>query len=129
VLLDVVAFLHGNFKEIIYMECLDGLIYTGDKVVVLNKSMYGLVHAARQFFLKFKTLFEAAEFKHSEAEPFLCYKAVDNYFVLLVVHVDDCYVVGTPDSIKQVIRDIEAAGLKLKSEYNTKDYHSSEIKF
>jgi hypothetical protein len=54
---------------------------------------------------------------------------VDNYFVLLVVHVDDCYVVGKLDSIQQVIRDIEAAGLKLKSEYNTKDYLNCEIKF
>jgi hypothetical protein len=44
VLLDVeLAFLHGGLKEIIYMECPDGLIYTGDKVVVLNKSMNGLV--------------------------------------------------------------------------------------
>jgi Reverse transcriptase (RNA-dependent DNA polymerase) len=51
VLLDVdVAFLHGDLKETIYMECSDGLVYTGDKVVVLSKSMYGLVQAARQFF-------------------------------------------------------------------------------
>jgi Reverse transcriptase (RNA-dependent DNA polymerase) len=50
VFLDVeVAFLHGELKEIIYMECPDGVAYTGDKVVVLNKSMYGLVQAARQF--------------------------------------------------------------------------------
>jgi NAD(P)H-flavin reductase len=81
-----------------------------------------------RFFLKFKTVLEAAGFKQSEAEPCLFFKAVENYFVLLVVHVDDCYVVGKLDSIQQVIRDIEAAGLKLKSEYNTKDYLSCEIK-
>jgi NAD(P)H-flavin reductase len=90
--------------------------------------MYGLVQAARQFFLKFKTVLEAAGFKQSKAEPCLFYKVVD-YLVLLVVHVDDCYVVGKLDSIQQVIRDIEEAGLKLKSEYNTKDYLSCKIKF
>jgi hypothetical protein len=72
---------------------------------------------------------EEAGFKQSKAEPCLFYKAVDNYFVLLVVHVDDCYVVEKPVSIQQVIQDIEASGLKLKSEYNTKDYLSCEIKF
>jgi Reverse transcriptase (RNA-dependent DNA polymerase) len=56
-------------RDYIYMECPDGLISTGDKVVVLNKSMYGLVQAARQLFLKFKTVLEAAEFKQSKAEP------------------------------------------------------------
>jgi Reverse transcriptase (RNA-dependent DNA polymerase) len=61
VLLDVeVAFLHGKLKEVIYMECPDGLVYTGDKLVFLNKSMYGLVQAARQFFLNFKNLLELA---------------------------------------------------------------------
>jgi Reverse transcriptase (RNA-dependent DNA polymerase) len=61
VLLDVeVAFLHGDLNEIIYMECPDGVAYTGDKVVVLNKSMYGFVQAARQFFLKFKAVLEKA---------------------------------------------------------------------
>jgi hypothetical protein len=42
--------------------------------------------------------------------------------------VDDCYVVGKPESIQQVVRKIEAAGLKIKTEYNTKDYLSCEIK-
>jgi NAD(P)H-flavin reductase len=129
VLLDVeVAFLHGDLKEIIYMECPDVIVYTGEKVVVLNKSMYGLVQAARQFFLKFKTVLEKAGFKQSDAEPCLFFKAVEDYYVLLVLHVDDCYVLGKPDSIQQVVRDIEAAGLKIKTEYSTKDYLSCEIK-
>jgi hypothetical protein len=42
--------------------------------------------------------------------------------------VDDCYIVGKLESIQQVVRDIEAAGLKIKTEYNTKDYLSCEIK-
>jgi NAD(P)H-flavin reductase len=96
--------------------------------VVLNKSMYGLVPAARQFFLKFKAVLEKAGFKQSDAEPCFFFKAVEDYYVLLVVHVDDCYVVGKPESIQQVVRDIEAAGLKIKTKYNTKDYLSCKIK-
>jgi hypothetical protein len=48
-----------------------------------------LIQAARQIFLKFKNVLEVAGFKQSEAEPCLFYKAVENCFVLLVVHVDD----------------------------------------
>jgi hypothetical protein len=68
--------------------------------------MYSLVQAARQFFLKFKTVLEKAGFKQSDAEPCLFFKAVEDYFVLLVLHVDDCYVVGKLDSIQQVVWDI-----------------------
>jgi hypothetical protein len=42
--------------------------------------------------------------------------------ILMAIHVDDCFVIGKPESIKQVVKDIEAQGLKLKTEFNTKDY-------
>jgi Reverse transcriptase (RNA-dependent DNA polymerase) len=96
--------------------------------VELNKSMYGLVLAEKQFFLKFKTVLEKAGFKENDAEPCLFFKTVEDYYVLLVVDVYDCYVVGKPDSIQQVVWDIKAAGLKIKTECNTKDYLSCEIK-
>jgi hypothetical protein len=76
--------------------------------------MYSLIQAARQIFLKFKNVLEVAGFKQSEAEPCLCYKAVESYFVLVVVHIDDCYIICKPDLIQQVICDIEAVGLKLQ---------------
>jgi Reverse transcriptase (RNA-dependent DNA polymerase) len=53
-LLDVeVAFLNGELEEKIYMECPEGIVRHKDDVEELLKSMYGLVQAARQFFLKF----------------------------------------------------------------------------
>jgi hypothetical protein len=50
--------------------------------------------------------------------------AVGDFFIL---HMDDCCVVGKLDSIQQVVWDIEAAGLKIKNEYNTKDNLPCEI--
>jgi hypothetical protein len=38
-------------------------------------------------------------------------------------------VIGKPETIKQVVRDIKKEGLKLKVEFNTKDYLSCEILF
>jgi Reverse transcriptase (RNA-dependent DNA polymerase) len=49
-LLDVeVAFLNGELEEKIYMECPEGMVRQKNDVVLLLKSMYGLVQAARQF--------------------------------------------------------------------------------
>jgi hypothetical protein len=38
-------------------------------------------------------------------------------------------VIGKIDTINQAVKDIESKGLKLKAEYNTKDYLSCEILF
>jgi Reverse transcriptase (RNA-dependent DNA polymerase) len=56
VFIDVeVAFLNGNLDEIVYTECPDGIVREADEVVQLNRSIYGLVQVAWQFFLKFKS--------------------------------------------------------------------------
>ena len=53
------AFLYGDLEEEIYMEIPEGLNefgkekYDGDACFVLEKAMYGLVQAARQFYKKF----------------------------------------------------------------------------
>jgi hypothetical protein len=41
--------------------------------------------------------------------------------IMMAIHVDDCYVIGKIDTINQAV--------KLKVEYNTKDYLSCEILF
>jgi NAD(P)H-flavin reductase len=50
------------------------------------------------------------------------YEIVKDHMLLTVIHVDDCYVIGKLEFIKQAIKDTEAQGLKLKTEFNTKDY-------
>jgi hypothetical protein len=62
-------------------------------------------------------------------EPCLFYKKVKDHMVLMAINVNDCYVIGKLESIKQVAKDIEAQGLKLKTYFNTKDYLSCEILF
>ena len=48
------AFLHGELEEDIYMESPDGLGHNKDvDCVKLERSMYGLVQGARQYFTKF----------------------------------------------------------------------------
>jgi Reverse transcriptase (RNA-dependent DNA polymerase) len=69
VLIDVeVAFFNGNLDEVICMECPKGLVRQEDAVVLLNKSMYGLIQAARQFFLKFCKILEKVGFTQSQSQ-------------------------------------------------------------
>jgi Reverse transcriptase (RNA-dependent DNA polymerase) len=77
--------------------------------------MYGLVQAAKQFFLKFFKILKAVGFKQSMSEPCFFYKKVTDHMILMAIHVDDCYVIGKPETIKQVVKDIEAQSLKLKT--------------
>ena len=50
VLIDVeTAFLYGNLDEPIYLKCPDGMELPKDEVLKLEKSIYGLVQAARQW--------------------------------------------------------------------------------
>jgi Reverse transcriptase (RNA-dependent DNA polymerase) len=124
-----VAFLNGELEEKIYMECPEGIVHQQDDIVVLLKSMYGLVQAARQFFLKFGKILKKVGFEQNRLEPCLFHKRVGDHMVLVSIHVDDCYVIGKPESIEQVVKDIENEGLKLKVEFNTKDYQSCKIMF
>jgi Reverse transcriptase (RNA-dependent DNA polymerase) len=118
-----------DLDEIIYMECPDGIIREADEVGRLNKSIYGLVQAAQQFFGKFKSILISVGFIQCKAEPCLFFKTVNGVMIMMAVHVDDCYVIGKIDTINQTVKDIESKGLKLKVEYNTKDYLSCEILF
>ncbi len=129
-LLDIeVAFLNGDLEEEIYMECPKGIDAKADEALLLLKSMYGLVQAARQFFLKFTQILKKVGFTQSQAETCLFYKKMKLKVIVMIIHVDDCYVIGDVESIEDVVKDIEKEGLKIKVNYDTSDFLSFEIMF
>jgi Reverse transcriptase (RNA-dependent DNA polymerase) len=96
-LLDVeVAFLNGELDEKIYMECPEGMVRQKNDVVPLLKPMYGLVQAARQFFVNFCKILKKVGFEPNKSEPCFFHKKVGDHMVLMAIHVDDCYVIGKP---------------------------------
>jgi Reverse transcriptase (RNA-dependent DNA polymerase) len=53
-ILDVeVAFLNGDLEETNYMQSPEEIECKDDETLLQRKSIYGLVQAARQFFIKF----------------------------------------------------------------------------
>ncbi len=128
VIIDVeTAFLHGDLSEEIYMYAPKGANLKSDECVKLDKALYGLVQAARQFYLKFAKVLEKIGFKQSYAEPCLFFRNTKNGKIIMIIHIDDCYVIGNSITIQEVIEDLEKRGLKLKVSHQASDYLSCDI--
>ena len=106
------AFLYGDLDEEIYMELPElydkYLAEKGKKgyshdthCVLLKKSIYGLVQAARQWWKKFKEKLDKLGYKPSAADPCLFVKQDSEKISLIFVYVDDGGILGT----KAVIQD------------------------
>jgi hypothetical protein len=127
-ILDVeTAFLHGELQEEIFMQSPKGTNIRKDECVKLDKALYGLVQAARQFYKKFSETLIKLQFKVSYADPCLFLRVNQKGMVIIIIHVDDCYTVGHAGAIQSVIKEIESNGLKLKVSDDATDYLSCNI--
>jgi hypothetical protein len=124
-----VAFLNGDLEELIYMNTPPGVEADDDECVLLQKSLYGLVQSARQFFKKFSAVLRQLGMTQSNIEPCVFHQETHLGILIVAVYVDDCYVIGTDASLQKFIVDIQAAGFKIKIEDKPTDYLSCEIKF
>lgn len=83
------AFLNGELEEEIYMECPPGFSKSVREVWRLNKSLYGLKQAGREWYKKVKAEFEALGFTRSNADHGVFYKNDDGKLVIIAIYVDD----------------------------------------
>ena len=82
------AFLHGNLKEEIYMKPPKGFAVT-DKVLKLNKSLYGLKQAARVWNQAMNDCLIKLNFKQSKNDNCLYVNHIYTDTCYLIIHVDD----------------------------------------
>ncbi len=93
------AFLYGNLEEEIYMKCPDGLSEVDntdeDDCLLLNKSIYGLVQAARQWWKMFvEYLTKELGFQKSYVDPCLLILIEEEGKLYFCIYVDDALLVG-----------------------------------
>jgi hypothetical protein len=128
------AFLHGILEEEIYMKIPDGYtdevprITVEDNCLLLKKAIYGIVQAARLFFLRLTRDLKKIGFRDSGVDPCLLYRKDENGICIVLIYVDDNYVCGSDKAIQSVEDGLKAAGYNLKIE-DANDYLGCEIKF
>jgi hypothetical protein len=125
------AFLHGNLAkdEEIYMECPPGMNEKGNKILILKKTIYGLVQAAKAFYKKLCKVLRKIGFTGGYADPCLLSKKGKKGTVHVALYVDDCYCCGDLPEIECVIEDLKKNGFTLKIEKEMTDYLSCRIEF
>jgi hypothetical protein len=131
VIVDVeTAFLHGDLEEEIYMDCPEGLDHEPDECLLLQKTIYGLVQSARQFYKKLvHTLRNKLNFKGGYADPCLLTRRCDKGIMYIALYVDDCFCCGHKEAIQDTVKQIQEAGFSVTIENEMTDYLSCEILF
>ncbi|KAK1416343.1 hypothetical protein QVD17_32133 [Tagetes erecta] len=113
------AFLHGDLEEEVYMKIPQGFGNKDDtRVCKLNKSIYGLKQASRNWYLKFTKSLVDLGYQQSKADHSLFIYKNDGAFVAALIYVDDVIIVG--NSTKQ----IQQTKAHLDKEFNIKDLGS-----
>ncbi|CAL1401464.1 unnamed protein product [Linum trigynum] len=105
------AFLHGDLKKTIYMECPPGYD-KGEKDVIckLRKSLYSLKQASRAWFDKFHGFILQTGFTQSTSDPSMLLCNTVHGIVVLLFYVDDMIVTGSDkDGIKELTQSLHSA--------------------
>ena len=130
-LIDVeTAFLNGDLTNDIYMDCPEEMKNVNNSVncLKLEKCIYGLVQAARQFFRKLKEVLVKLGFETSKVDPCLLIKKDEKRVIFVGLYVDDCLCVGSKKQIENLKSRIQGS-FAIKIDDDVKDYLSCELDF
>jgi hypothetical protein len=95
------AFLHGDLSEEVFTQLPPGFGRKGEtRVCKLNKSLYGLKQASRQWYAKLSSTLVIAGYKQSKADYSLFVRTHKDGITIVLVYVDDIIVVG--NNLKQI---------------------------
>lgn len=83
------AFLHGDLNEEIYMDVPEGVKAKKGQVCRLQKSLYGLKQASRQWNSKFNSFLKTFNFVQSNADSCVYKGCFKNTSLFLALYVDD----------------------------------------
>ncbi|PKU84061.1 Retrovirus-related Pol polyprotein from transposon TNT 1-94 [Dendrobium catenatum] len=111
------AFLHGILTDTVYMTQPRGFVDQNypNYVCRLQKAIYGLRQAPRQWYTTFTQFLLTIGFKYSQADPSLLTYTQNQTRIFLLVYVDDILVTGNNNAA------ISTVLTKLQSQFNMKN--------
>ena len=126
------AFLNGDLEHEIYMKIPEGydeVINPGvdkEDCLILQKAIYGLVQAARQFWKKIVDKMQEGGFKLSEADPCMLYKEDENGVCIIIIYIDDMLIIGKEEAIDDAIKVLQGH-FQVKDPTSLEDYLGVQI--
>nr|XP_016466549.1 PREDICTED: uncharacterized mitochondrial protein AtMg00810-like [Nicotiana tabacum] len=109
------AFLHGNLHEEVYMKLPQGLAVSSLELVCkLNKFLYGLKQASRQWYAKLTEALYSRGYIHSMYDYPLFYKRTSDRVVFVGVYVDDVLLTGNDLTEIQMLKTFLYDQFKIK---------------
>lgn len=92
------AFLNGHLNEEVFMKVPDGFqINDENKVLKLNKAIYGLKQSSRAWNDKVNNVLMELGYKRSKYEPCVFIKQEDNRYTIVTLYVDDFFIFSNSD--------------------------------
>ncbi|XP_019229309.1 PREDICTED: uncharacterized protein LOC109210365 [Nicotiana attenuata] len=88
-------YIHGDLHEEVYMQAPPGLVHSPRLVCKLNKSLYGLKQASRQWYDKLTEVLYSRGYTHSMHDYSLFYRKQASYIVFVAVYVNDVLLTET----------------------------------
>ena len=107
------AFLNGDLEHEFYMNISEGYDEVISKDVdkedclILQKAIYGLVQATRQFWKKIMDKMQGGGFQLSEADPCILYKEHEKGVCSIIIYIDDMLIIGKEETIDAVIKVLQ----------------------
>ena len=126
------GFLNGDLEHEIYMKIPEGYDEVISKDVdkedclILQKAIYGLVQAARQFWKKIVDKMQRGGFQLSEADPWMLYKEDEKGVCIIIIYIDDMLIIGKEEAIDDAIRILQGY-FQVKDPTSLEDYLGVQI--
>ena len=108
------AFLHRDLHEEVYMKMSEDIPNPHNKVCKLQKSLYGLKQASRQWHSKLADFLKNQGYTQSKNDYSLFLKQTQQYLTVVAVYVDDILLTGSnPEEIQALKLNLHVAfGIK-----------------